>query len=148
MTYQFFHPHRDTQYFYLKRLLKENGLIVIQEKLLLDDEEEYERREQIKDTLFKPLYFTKEEIQRKRATALVSPVGFLAGQVNFDTCVNTLKGYFNNVVWPVCDEKIPLILYATYAVSVSMRSTLASPLVCTSFLLAPSISIYLRVISN
>ncbi|NEQ83151.1 MAG: hypothetical protein F6K26_23935 [Moorea sp. SIO2I5] len=101
MTYQFFHPHRDTQYFYLKRLLKENGLIVIQEKLLLDDEEEYERREQIKDTQFKPLYFTAEEIQQKRATALVSPEGFRAGQVDFDTCVSALKGLFNFVylIW-------------------------------------------------
>lgn len=101
VTYQFFHPYRDTQYFYLKGLLKENGLIVIKEKLLLDDEEEYERREQLKDTQFKTLYFTEEEIQQKRAIALVSPEGFRAGQVDFDTCVSALKRLFKFVylIW-------------------------------------------------
>lgn len=101
MIFQFYHTHRDTQYFYLKRLLKEDGLTLFKEKLLLPDEEEYQRREEIKDKLFKTLYFSDQEINTKRSSILEKATGLSVGQVDFDTCVSAMKRHFRFVylIW-------------------------------------------------
>lgn len=94
MALQFYHPYRDTQYFYLKRLLKEDGLVLIKEKLFLPDSSEYQRREDIKDQQFKPLYFDTQEIKTKRTAILDKGAGLSVGQLNFETLVQVIKRHF------------------------------------------------------
>jgi hypothetical protein len=101
MTFQFYHTYRDTQYFYLKRLLKEGGLALFKEKLFLPNKEEYQRREEIKDRLFKTLYFSSEEINTKRSAILDKGVGLSVGQLDFYTLVSAMKRHFKFVylIW-------------------------------------------------
>ncbi len=94
MTFQFYHPHRDTQYYYLKQLLKEDGVVLFKEKLRIPDQAEYQRREEIKDGMFKTLYFSDEEIGTKRTAILNQGAGLSVGQLEFETLVSTMKRHF------------------------------------------------------
>ncbi len=101
MTFQFYHPHRDTQYYYLKQLLKQGGLILFKEKLLIPDQAEYQRREDIKDHQFKTIYFSEDEINTKRTAILDKGAGLSVGQLQFDTLVATMKRHFKHayLIW-------------------------------------------------
>ncbi|NEO37320.1 MAG: hypothetical protein F6J90_13700 [Moorea sp. SIOASIH] len=101
MTLQFYCSDRDTQIFYIKKVLKEDGIILFKEKLLIPDQEQYQRNEDNKDKLFKSLYFSEEVIESKRLNALVKGKGLGVGQVDFETCVTAIKKHFKFVylIW-------------------------------------------------
>ncbi|NEO88353.1 MAG: hypothetical protein F6J87_29485 [Spirulina sp. SIO3F2] len=68
-TFQMYGPNRKAQIAYIKRILKENGLIVFCEKIMHPNYDEYQRREEIKDR-FKRIYFTQSEIVQKHSQIL------------------------------------------------------------------------------
>jgi len=69
-TFQMYSSNRNDQIAYVKRILKEDGLIIFCEKLLHPVRSEYERRESIKNELFKSRYFTNFEISQKNSQIL------------------------------------------------------------------------------
>ncbi|MBT9317711.1 hypothetical protein [Leptothoe spongobia] len=91
-TFQFYGSDRVKQLKYLKRLLKEDGLMIVMEKLRQPTTQEYERLERIKDEKFKSRYFSEEENKWKDATFVKK--GIEVHQVDFNTIVNALKKHF------------------------------------------------------
>jgi len=63
-TFQMYSPNRNDQIAYVRRVLKDDGLIIFCEKLMHPSRHEYERREKIKDS-FKSQYFSKSDIDQK-----------------------------------------------------------------------------------
>lgn len=99
VTFQMYGPNRDEQIGYIKRLLKEDGLIFFMEKLKHRDPSKYEEFEKTKDAQFKSKYYSSEEIEWKASTFLKQCVN--AGQINFDTCAGAIKKHFKYVylIW-------------------------------------------------
>lgn len=93
-AFQFYGRDRATQIAHVADLLKPDGLAFFLEKLDHPDPEEYERRERVKDEVHKALYFTPEEIERKRRQMLSRMV---RGQVEFDELVGALGERFAHV---------------------------------------------------
>ncbi|KPA16888.1 hypothetical protein MHK_002894 [Candidatus Magnetomorum sp. HK-1] len=95
MMFQFVSPEREKQIGYVFRLLKKDGLMVFTEKLNQSDPDEYERREIIKDKLFKSKYYSDEEIQYKK-TSILNDMS--KGQVDQETLIKAIKKYFKYIV--------------------------------------------------
>jgi hypothetical protein len=93
-AFQFYGRDRAAQIAHLADLLKPGGLAFFLEKLDHPDPEEYERRERVKDEVHKALYFTPEEVERKRQQMLTRMV---RGQVEFDELVGALGERFAHV---------------------------------------------------
>lgn len=70
-TFQMYNPDRKAQIAYVKRVLKEDGFIIFCEKLLHPSRREYDRREVIKDSLFKSQYFSQADIAQKNQQILM-----------------------------------------------------------------------------
>lgn len=64
-TFQMYSPNRPKQIEFAKQKLKDNGIFLFVSKYRCQDLEEYKRREVQKDVLFKPLYFSQNEIKSK-----------------------------------------------------------------------------------
>jgi hypothetical protein len=81
--FQMIAPNRKEQVACLveRRMLKEDGLLVLMEKCTTDDPEDYIAREDQKDGGFKGLYFAMEEITAKRSSILQHMQG---GQVKLE----------------------------------------------------------------
>jgi len=97
-TLQMYGNNRSEQIAYIKRVLKEDGIISFLEKLNHEDSTEYARREKIKDDLFKSKYFTTEEIQAKRTTILEE---MEKGQLTLSELSSAIKEHFQYayIVW-------------------------------------------------
>lgn len=92
VTFQMYGSNRPEQIGYIKKLLKQDGLIFFMEKLKHSDPEQYQHFETIKDTHFKSKYYSSEEIEWKASTFLKQCVN--AGQIDFETCVDSIKQHF------------------------------------------------------
>jgi hypothetical protein len=90
-TFQMYGPDRNGQIAYVKRVLKEDGLMILCEKLLHPIHHEYERREAIKDDLFKSKYFTKAEIVQKSSQILEE---MEKCQVTLDGLISAISCHF------------------------------------------------------
>lgn len=99
ITFQVYGSNRFEQISYMKRLLKNDGLMIIHEKLKHPNSEEYQKYEEIKDKDFKCHYYSKEEIDWKKSTLLQECIQY--GQIDFDTCISAIKGHFKYVylIW-------------------------------------------------
>ncbi len=97
-TFQLYGANRNEQIAYVSRVLKNDGLIFFQEKMLYPDTDEYERRENIKDRFFKPTYFTTSEVSEKKRIILSE---MEKGQVSLETFSKALKQHFNfaYIIW-------------------------------------------------
>ncbi|NET57651.1 MAG: class I SAM-dependent methyltransferase [Symploca sp. SIO2E6] len=90
-TFQMYNPNRKEQIAYVKRVLKSDGLIIFCEKLMHPIRDEYERRENIKDSLFKSHYFTKADIDHKISQILEE---MEQCQVTLDELVDSISYHF------------------------------------------------------
>ncbi|NEP38994.1 MAG: class I SAM-dependent methyltransferase [Okeania sp. SIO2H7] len=90
-TFQMYHPNRKAQIAYVKRLLKSDGLMIFCEKLINPVRDEYERREHLKDNLFKAHYFTKADIDQKVSQILEE---MEQCQVTLDELVDSISYHF------------------------------------------------------
>lgn len=97
-TFQMYGTYRDEQVAYVKRILKEGGLMIFFEKMNQPSPHEYWRREAIKDDVFKTYYFSAEDIVAKRVE-IVSEMG--EGQVTLDDFTSVLKQHFTcaELIW-------------------------------------------------
>lgn len=93
-AFQFYTRDRHRQIAHIQHLVKADGLVFFLEKLNHSDPQEYLRREQIKDEVFKARYFSKEEIRWKKKQMLEQMQN---GQVDFDEMVSALSARFNHV---------------------------------------------------
>ncbi|KVO25484.1 hypothetical protein [Burkholderia ubonensis] len=93
-AFQFYTKDRVNQIAHVKRFLKPDGLAFFLEKLNQPDINEYDRREHVKDDLFKSQYFTPEEIAWKRHQMLEQMEN---GQTTFDAFVTALHQHFEHV---------------------------------------------------
>lgn len=97
-TFQMYGNHRHEQIAYMKRILKDSGVILFLEKLKHPDDVEYRKREQIKDEVFKSRYFCRGAIAEKQALILQT---MEAGQCDVDEFISVAESCFKNValIW-------------------------------------------------
>lgn len=93
-AFQFYTPDREGQIAHIKQFLKPGGLAFFLEKLNHPDPQEYLKREQIKDEVFKTRYFSEEEIRWKRQQMLEQMQN---GQVTLEELVGALSTRFKHV---------------------------------------------------
>ncbi|WP_144982130.1 class I SAM-dependent methyltransferase [Halomonas sp. C22] len=67
-TFQMYSSNRDGQLGHICKLLKNDGILILNEKFKANTETEYLKREKQKNEDFKSLYFEKEEILKKNET--------------------------------------------------------------------------------
>lgn len=90
-AFQFYSKDRVSQISHLKSLLKPGGLAFFLEKHNQPSASEYEKRENVKDFNFKTRYFTKDEIEWKKAQMLDQMEN---GQVLFEEFKSALSCKF------------------------------------------------------
>lgn len=90
-AFQFYSKDRVSQISHLKNLLKPSGLAFFLEKHNHPSASEYEKRENVKDWYFKARYFTKDEIEWKKAQMLEQMAD---GQVLFEEFESALLRNF------------------------------------------------------
>ena len=97
-TLQMYGPNRLLQLYHLKRILKEDGILILQGKYSHTDPNEYQRREQYKDQHFKAKYFKKNAIADKDTLVLKT---MSQGQVTMETMVDAIKPHFKHalMIW-------------------------------------------------
>lgn len=95
---QFYDRDRDHQIKHLKTLLRSDGIAMFLEKVNHPSMEEYQRREDIKDTLHKSHYFTEEEISWKKKRMLQQ---MECGQVDLEILRQSIsKNFaFHCILW-------------------------------------------------
>jgi hypothetical protein len=91
-TLQMYGPDRFSQLFHLKRILKKDALLILQGKYLNEDNE-YIKREMIKDKYFKARFFKQSAIVKKAEVILKT---MTYGQVTMDTMVEAIKHHFKH----------------------------------------------------
>ena len=91
LVFQMYGKKRKEPIAYMRRLLKEDGLFFFMEKLLQKDEDEYNRREELKDTFFKNQYFSPKQIDDKKINILSE---MRQGQVTLDMLLSGIKANF------------------------------------------------------
>jgi SAM-dependent methyltransferase len=97
--FQMHAPNRAEQIAWVARNLREDGLFICWEKCSLPGaEQEYLRRERIKDTEFKSLYFSQDQVAEKQATILNT---METGQVSLDALVDGISASFRHaaMIW-------------------------------------------------
>ena len=97
-TFQMYGNFRDEQIAYVKRLLKPKGVMIFLEKMNHRDQAEYLRRESIKDTNFKSLYFSNEEISKKKSDIIET---MERGQTTIESFTRVAYRHFEHVhlIW-------------------------------------------------
>jgi tRNA (cmo5U34)-methyltransferase len=130
-TFQMYGPSRKEQIAYVRRVLKSEGLIIFCEKMNNPNRSEYERREQIKDSLFKSRYFTIDEIEIKKSQILEQ---MEHGQVTLDEFVEAASNHFKFIcmIWNSTNF-YEIIASNSKATFDTFLSLLAEPYVPASF---------------
>ena len=97
-TFQMYGNNRYEQIAYVKRLLKEGGLMMFCEKMNHPNSQEYERMEKVKDDLFKAKYFTGTDITQKKTDILSE---MTRGQVTLEEFSDAVRSHFKHayVIW-------------------------------------------------
>lgn len=94
VSFQFYDKNRASQIAHTKQLLKEDGILLLLEKLTQPNIEDYDLRERIKDSSFKKRYFNNEEIEWKRKFMLNTMQN---GQIDFDSTLAAIRQHFKFV---------------------------------------------------
>ena len=96
-TLQMYGPDRFSQLYHLKRIVKKDGILILQGKYLNEDNE-YIKREMIKDKYFKARFFKQSAIIKKEEVILKT---MTYGQVTMDTMVEAIKHHFKyaTIIW-------------------------------------------------
>lgn len=97
-TFQMYDNNRDEQIAYVARLLKDSGLMIFHEKMNHFDMKEYARLEELKDSEFKSLYFSNEDLKLKKEAILGE---METGQVALDKFRSALRLHFRYayIIW-------------------------------------------------
>ena len=97
-TFQMYGSQRKEQIAHVKRVLKADGILILCEKMMHPSRQEYQRREDIKNNLFKAHYFTPDEITQKRSQILEE---MEQCQVVLEELTAALKYHFNHayMIW-------------------------------------------------
>lgn len=97
-TFQMYGNNRKDQIDYVKQKLKADGLLVFIEKFNCEYDEEYIRREEIKDQYFKNRFFEQEDIIQKRYEVLDTMHN---GQVTLKEFSASLSDHFKyaTIIW-------------------------------------------------
>lgn len=103
MVFQFISPDREAQLAETKRLLKPDGVLLTEEKVLTAPEV-WKANEQLKDKEYKNRYFTDEALKQKQAVVKfqqdpneAKAVGMVDNMVPADKFEQLLKGQFKHV---------------------------------------------------
>ncbi len=96
--FQMHATNRKEQIAWVCQNLRDDGLFLAWEKCSLEENEEYQRREYLKDTLFKSRYFTVDQIKEKGNTILNR---METGQVSLKKLVEDISFTFKHaaVIW-------------------------------------------------
>lgn len=94
-TFQMYDPDRSAQIALVRRNLKQDGIMVLFEKLQQSSPSDYLLREQQKDKDFKALYFDQAQIQQKAETVLTHMENM---QVTLESLTRSLKQHFKAAV--------------------------------------------------
>jgi hypothetical protein len=94
-SFQMFAPNRKEQVAWLRRNLREDGIVLFWEKCSMADVGEYQRREEIKDEQFKARYFSSHQIAHKKSTILHRMED---GQVPLEKLVEGISFSFQHAV--------------------------------------------------
>ncbi len=92
--FQMHAPNRAEQVAWVCQNLGENGLFIAWEKCSLDDMEEYQRREDMKDAEFKARYFSNNQVAEKKAGILTR---METGQVPLEQLVEGISKTLKHV---------------------------------------------------
>jgi len=97
-TFQMYGTNRKKQIAYVLRVLKKDGVFFFLEKLNHPDNDEYIRREHIKDSLFKERYFTNTQLRQKKEKILQE---MERGQVSLNELLDAIKYHFKSayIIW-------------------------------------------------
>lgn len=93
--FQMFSSERVQQFAFVLRMLKEDGVMILSEKLNQEDPAEFQRREDKKDWGFKARYFSKQDIEKKRSGVVDHMV---AGQLTMKQLQQALGQFFEHAV--------------------------------------------------
>ncbi|MEB4589883.1 hypothetical protein VSS37_02725 [Candidatus Thiothrix sp. Deng01] len=93
--FQMFSNERAQQFAFVLRMLKEDGMLILSEKLNQEDPAEFQRREDKKDWGFKARYFSTQDIEKKRSGVVDHMV---AGQLTMKELQQALGQYFEHAV--------------------------------------------------
>lgn len=98
LVFQMYGKKRKEPIAYMRRLLKNDGLFLFMEKLLQEDQKEYDRRERLKDIAFKNQYFLPKQIEEKKTHILRE---MRQGQVTLDMLLDGIKANFRYawIIW-------------------------------------------------
>ncbi len=98
LAFQMYGKNRMQQIAYAKRLLKDKGIFIMMEKILHPDEQEYMRREELKDVCFKRHYFDLDQIKEKKQNILLD---MRSGQVSLDDLLASINSNFKHawLIW-------------------------------------------------
>ena len=94
-TFQMYGPERLEPIYLAKRNLRDDGILVLVEKIMQTDHDEYARREYQKDWDFKARFFDHQQIEDKRKT-IVNKME--TQEVTLDELVTVLKVFFDSAV--------------------------------------------------
>lgn len=94
-TFQMYGPDRVRQIAYIKRVLKPQGLVVFQEKMNHEVRSTYELQERLKNEVFKPRYFTEEQISEKNNGILME---MERGQTTLREFISAAQQHFRFLV--------------------------------------------------
>lgn len=93
--FQMFSNERAQQFAFVLRMLKEDGMMILSEKLNQEDFAEFQRREDKKDWDFKARYFSKQDIEEKRRGVVDH---MIAGQLTMKALQQALAQFFEHAV--------------------------------------------------
>lgn len=133
-TFQMYGRDRTDQIAYLKRVLKDGGLMLFFEKMNGADEAQYASGEHLKDSWFKSRYFTASDLALKRAEILQQ---MELCQVTLDEFVESAKVHFTSgaLIWN-CGNFYELVASDSPELLESFLAALPEPYVPAEFILA------------
>lgn len=101
-TFQMYDTNREKQIAFAVRNLKSDGLFICLEKCLHDDVDEYQKRENHKDSKFKTRFYSKLQLREKEETIIKT---MQHGQVTVSTLNNAIKESLRHtkLIWNSCN---------------------------------------------
>ena len=101
-TFQMYDTDREKQIEFVVQNLKSDGLFICLEKCLHDDDDEYQKREDQKDLMFKTRFYSKLQLSEKEETIVKT---MRQGQVTVSRLNKAIKGSLKHskLIWNSCN---------------------------------------------
>jgi tRNA (cmo5U34)-methyltransferase len=101
-TFQMYDTDREKQIAFAIQNLKNDGLFICLEKCLHEDVDEYQKREDQKDLVFKARYYSKSQLKEKEESIVKT---MRQGQVTVFRLNNAIKGSLKHtkLIWNSCN---------------------------------------------